>query len=190
MTPTRIIAALLFAAGSLSPAHALEIEGVSLADSLPSADGEQLRLKGAGVRSKFFVDVYVGALYLRKAALTTEQILTEDAPNRVLMHFLYDEVSAEKLVDAWKTGFSDNTDSVELARLRDRIQHFNGWFPDVVAGDVITLDYAPAQGTRVSVNGETKGTIPGSDFNRALLRIWLGEYPADSDLKRAMLGGD
>jgi len=31
--------------------------------------------------------------------------------------------------------------------------------------------------------------IPGEDFNRALLRIWLGDRPADGDLKRGMLGG-
>jgi long-chain acyl-CoA synthetase len=39
------------------------------------------------------------------------------------------------------------------------------------------------------VRGEDKGTIPGEDFNRALLRIWLGELPADASLKKAMLGG-
>jgi hypothetical protein len=56
-------------------------------------------------------------------------------------------------------------------------------------GDVILLDYLPGAGTRVTVRGDDKGTIAGVDFNRALLRIWLGEQPADSALKKAMLGG-
>ena len=40
-----------------------------------------------------------------------------------------------------------------------------------------------------TVRGDDKGTIAGEDFNRALLRIWLGEQPADASLKKAMLGG-
>jgi hypothetical protein len=56
-------------------------------------------------------------------------------------------------------------------------------------GDVILLDYVPGSGTRVVVNGEAKGTVAGEEFNRALLRIWLGDQPADASLKKAMLGG-
>ena len=36
------------------------------------------------------------------------------------------------------------------------------------------------------MNNEAKGTVPGDD--RALLRIWLGDQPADMSLKKAMLG--
>jgi len=59
-------------------------------------------------------------------------------------------------------------------------------------GDVILIDYlpgsVPGSGTRVTINGVVKATIAGEDFNRALLRIWLGDKPADSDLKKGMLG--
>ena len=34
----------------------------------------------------------------------------------------------------------------------------------------------------------SKGVIEGEDFNAALLDIWLGEEPADDDLKEEMLG--
>ena len=57
------------------------------------------------------------------------------------------------------------------------------------SGDTILLDYVPGTGTRVLINGESKGMIPGEEFNRALLRIWLGDQPADAALKKAMLGG-
>jgi len=30
--------------------------------------------------------------------------------------------------------------------------------------------------------------IPGADFYRALLKIWLGEPPVDAVLKKALLG--
>ena len=54
---------------------------------------------------------------------------------------------------------------------------------------MIYLDYIPGTGTRVTVNGEQKGVIAGKDFNSAMLDIWLGENPASSKLKKAMLGG-
>jgi hypothetical protein len=42
----------------------------------------------------------------------------------------------------------------------------------------------------VTRNGAPQGKpIPGEDFYRALLRIWLGEKPVDGELKQAMLGG-
>jgi len=39
------------------------------------------------------------------------------------------------------------------------------------------------------LNGDAKGAaIPGEDFYRALLKVWLGERPASAALKRALLG--
>ena len=62
-------------------------------------------------------------------------------------------------------------------------------FPAVREGDVLYIDYIPGIGTRVTVNAEKKGVIPGLDFNNAVMDIWLGEEPADGKLKKAMLGG-
>jgi hypothetical protein len=50
------------------------------------------------------------------------------------------------------------------------------------------LDYIPEIGTRVTVNGEEKMTIPGEDFFRAMLTIWIGNKPVDGRLRDAMLG--
>jgi hypothetical protein len=105
------------------------------------------------------------------------------------MHFVYDEVSSEKLVDAWNEGFEENLAEDALKKLQPQINKFNAMFPAVKAGDVIYLDYVPGSGTLVTINGESKGQIAGRDFNNALLDIWLGEEPADKGLKKAMLGG-
>ena len=56
-------------------------------------------------------------------------------------------------------------------------------------GDVILIDYTAEAGTQITINGVSKGTIPGVEFNRALLSVWLGSNPADTDLKKSMLGG-
>lgn len=170
-------------------AAAKEVAGVPVADTA-RVDGAELVLNGAGVRSKFFVKVYVGALYLPKREAQAAAILANDAPWSVHMHFLHSEVEAKKLVDAWNEGFEANLAETDRKRLAQRIGAFNALFRTVRKGEVIRIDYSPAGGTRVSIQNEARGTIAGADFARAVLSIWLGDKPADAGLKRAMLGGD
>ena len=172
-----------------TPVHALEVEGVNIPGNISQDNGQTLMLNGAGIRSKFFFSIYVGALYLAEKQHKVSDILSATSPNRISMNFLYDEVSKEKLTSAWNDGFTENNNKEEMQKLKDRLSTFNNLFKTVVKGDVIVLDYTPDTGTLVSINNEKQGIIPGSDFNRALLKVWLGEEPADSDLKEAMLGG-
>ena len=76
-----------------------------------------------------------------------------------------------------------------MAQLAERIEQFNGFFPDVKKGDVVDVDYIPGAGTQVRINGDSKGAIEGEDFHKATLRIWLGTAPASAGLKKAMLTG-
>lgn len=105
-----------------------------------------------------------------------------------MMHCLYHKIDKQDLVDAWNEGFYKNTNKQGLQKLGGRIAAFNKLFPALHTGHIVILDYIPNKGTMLTFNGKTLGNIPGEDFNIALLRIWLGKYPADSDLKAAMLG--
>jgi hypothetical protein len=60
----------------------------------------------------------------------------------------------------------------------------------VKKGDIVTLDWIPGTGTVSAVNGKQQGeALPDPGFYSAVLRIWLGEKPADSSLKPLLLGG-
>ena len=171
-------------------AQAAEIEGVKLADKVQLGSAE-LTLNGAGVRTRVFFKVYVGALYLPKKAATTDAVLGEAGAKRISMHMLRD-LDAEQLLSAFNDGLKKNHKPDELAKLEPQVKQLDSIFAAVKAvkkGDVVLLDYLPGAGTRVTVRGEDRGTIAGDAFNRALLRIWLGEQPADASLKKAMLGG-
>jgi long-chain acyl-CoA synthetase len=179
---------LLF--GAAVPAFAAEIEGVKVADRV-QVGGTELTLNGAGVRTRVFFKVYVGALYLPKKAGTTDAVLGEAGANRVAMHMLRN-LDAEQFASGLHDGLKNNHAPGELAKLEPQVKQLDAIFAAVKAvkkGDVVLLDYLPGAGTRVTVRGEDKGTIAGEAFNRALLRIWLGESPADASLKKAMLGG-
>ena len=171
---------------------AAEVEGVRLADTVRiSGTAPELVLNGAGVRTRFVFKVYVGALYLQRKMAAAAEVLSDTAPKRVAMHLLR-ELSSEQLLSALNDGLKNNHTPEQLAAFEKQIRQLEGIFGAVKAakaGDVILIDYIPEHGTRIVVNGETRGTIPGSGFNQALLRVWLGASPADADLKKAMLGG-
>lgn len=167
--------------------NAKEISGITLSEQIQLA-GQTLPLNGAGMRTKFVFDIYIGALYLPQKTQDVKQVLSMAGPKRVLMHFLYDEVEKVKLTDGWIEGFENNLSSKDFETLKPRLADFNKLFVTVKKGDQILLDYIPGSGTQVIINKQNKGSVPGEDFNRALLMVWLGDEPADEDLKEGMLG--
>jgi len=170
-------------------AMAAEIEGVSLPDTL-AVNGRYLHLNGAGVRTKFFFDIYVGALYRQDAARRAGAVLTHPAPSAVSMDFLYGEVDAAKLQHGWQEGFRKNQTPEAMRSLQKRLDAFNALFGDARKGDRYRFDFLRDGSTVVRFNDKEIGRIDGEDFQRALLAVWLGEHPADADLKNAMLGGE
>lgn len=185
----RLLACVVLSGGALmgTPAMAKDVAGITIPNAV-TLDDTELKLNGAGVRTRFFVKVYVGALYVKEPQTTTAAVLAATSPRSVRMHILYDEIPTAKLVGAWNEGFSGNTSETELTALQLRITQFNALFPTVRKGDVIRIDLV-GETAEVWINQDRKGAIAGSDFQQALLKIWLGEKPVDAGLKRAMLGG-
>ena len=184
----RHLAILLVLLLAATPAGARQVGGVNLPDSIRLADTE-LRLNGAGIRTKFFLKIYVGALYLPARTTDAATAIEMPGPKRIGMHFLFSEIPRDKLVEGWIEGFENNHTPAQMAALSSRLARFNALFPDLHAGDVVQFDFIPDSGTEVRINGELRDTIPGADFNRALLRVWLGDRPGDRSLRKAMLGG-
>ena len=187
MHKTLPIAICLYLATAL--ASAAEISGVFIDDEITSESGQVLLLNGAGLREKFWVDVYVGSLYLPQRSEDVAAILSNPGPWRMQLDFVYKEVARQKLLDSWREGFENNQDAESLRQLQPRIDDFYRLFgSSAVAGDRYRFDYNPANGTRLSKNGNTLGVISGEEFSKALLEIWLGNYPADKGLKKGLLG--
>ncbi|MFN7085768.1 MAG: chalcone isomerase family protein [Burkholderiales bacterium] len=190
----KVVIKILFLIGFFTTwgAGAAEVEAVRLADRIRVSEaGPELVLNGAGVRTRFVFKVYVGALYLQRKMAAAAEVLNDTAPKRVAMHLLR-ELSSDQLLSALNDGLKNNHTPEQLAAFEQQIRQLEGIFGAVKAakaGDAILLDYLPEHGTRITVNGDTKGIIPGFGFNQALLRVWLGASPADADLKKAMLGG-
>jgi hypothetical protein len=168
--------------------NAKEIAGVMVQETMQTEDGVVLHLNGAGIRSKFFFDIYIAELYLEHPSNVASEVIENPGRKKIVMHFLYDEVGKDKLIEGWNEGFAGNNPADEVAKLQERIDQFNAMFVDVKKDDIAVLDFIPAQGTVVTIAKQEKGVIPGKDFNDALLRIWLGEKPVTKGLKEKLLG--
>src|SRR5438445_8793787 len=77
------------------------IERVTFPDTV-TVGGRTLLLNGMGLRQKLFFNLYVGALYLENKSDDDSAILGADAPKRLVLHFLYREVSREKLARSFQ----------------------------------------------------------------------------------------
>ena len=79
-----------------------------------------------------------------------------------------------------------------LDRLQAQIQAFVGTFSrqgDLKEGEVIHMDWVPGTGLVATRGGQPVGTpIDEPAFYNAVLRIWLGDKPADDALKPLLLG--
>ncbi len=174
----------------LSPlTRSAELSGVTVDDVIAAKNGDTLVLNGLGLREIFWIDVYIGSLYLTAKTSQVGDILSSQNTFRIQMDFIYKEVDKEDMISTWREGFENNQSEATLATIKDRMQQFYGFFNiNAVAKDQFILDYIPGEGTTVSKNGQVLGTIPGVDFKNAVLEIWLGNHAGDKDLKKGMLG--
>ena len=169
-------------------AAARECDGVSFPEQV-QAHGQTLTLNGLGLRKAtiFGIKVYVGALYVPHPTADAAAILTSQQPAEVELRFVF-RVGAGQLRDAWQEGFQKSAAN-ELPRLQSRIAQLNGWMTSVKSGQRMTFLRIPGVGIQYSLDGAVQGTIPGDDFAKAFLAIWLGASPPSPELRTGLLGG-
>jgi hypothetical protein len=181
MRTITLLLSLLFAPVAL----AASLSSVTLPDTA-TVGGQSLVLNGLGLREKYFIDVYVGGLYLPAKTTDASKAIGDDVPKRIVMAFIYSKVTKDQLCETYSEGVAKLADG---ATLKPRFDTLCSYMGDVVSGDQVVLDYVPGSGTTVSVKGAAMGTIPGADFMRGLWTIYLGASPPTEKLKKGMLGG-
>lgn len=173
---------------SVAGATALECDGVSFPAQV-QARGETLTLNGLGLRKAtiFGIKVYVGALYVPHPTADAASILSSREPVEVELRFVF-RATGGQLRDAWQGDFQRSAGN-ELPRLQSRIAQLTGWMTGVKSGQRMTFLAIPGVGIQYSRDGNIVGTIPGDDFARAFLALWLGSSPPSPQLRAGLLGG-
>ncbi len=189
-TMATFFAACTFALVSQVCSAATEVAGVKLDDAATVAS-QRLVLNGAGIRYKAIFKVYVAALYLPQKKDTLKDIIALPGAKRVAVVMLR-EVSSEDLGEAMITGIRKNSTPEETRRFGLPLIKMGDIFsklPKLKKGESFSVDWVPGSGTVVFVDGKPMAEpIPDEAFYAAILKIWLGDDPADANLKPAMLG--
>jgi hypothetical protein len=187
----KILTALFIGWGLLAlQAQAREVEGVKYEEDITLA-GAKLQLNGAGTRYKAVFKVYTAGLYLGKKVSTPTEVGTQPGPKRLRLTFVR-EIGSEELGRLFIKGIKANTPNDEYTRIVASVMRMSQIFYEarkMKVGEVINMDWVPGKGTVISIRDVPMGEpFPEPEFYGALLRIWLGQDPADWQLKDALLG--
>ena len=187
---TRILFAIAALTAACSAQATVDVNGIKFEDT-NKVGGRELKLNGAGMRTKVVIKVYAAGLYLPEKKTNVADILKLDGPRRVTLVMARD-IPAEDLGKAFMDGINENLDKAEKAKIVGQLGKFGEMFAavdDIKKGDVLHMDWIPGTGTVCELNGKRIGEAASDlNFYNAVLRIWLGEKPVDRSLKPALLG--
>ncbi len=165
----------------------LEVGGVKMPYTLKT-DETTLLINGAGIREKYFMDLYVGALYLKAKNNDADKIINANEAMCIKLHIVSGLITSQKMIDAVDEGFKKSTNN-NVTPILSKVNQFKAVFNEKInVGDIYDLVYESAKGILIYKNNKLATTIPGLDFKKALFGIWLCNKPADSTLKDKMLG--
>jgi hypothetical protein len=182
------VAAAVLAAGSL-PAFAAEVAGIKFPDTVTVA-GQELKLNGAGVRTKLVFKVYALGFYLQERKSTVADVLAASGPRRIRIMPMRD-LTSDDFGMAFMKGLNDNVSPEERTRLLPQTKAFGemfAQFPGLKKGDELIVDWTPGVGSQAILNGKKVGEVlPDLAFFNAIMRIWIGDKPVDAGLKPKLL---
>ena len=173
---------------SATTALAMDCKGINFPDHA-FVEGTDLTLNGVGLHKATFlrVDVYVGALYVAATSRDPNTLLNSDRPQELILHFLRN-VNVKDVRDQWTKDFVHVVPDRPASLMR-RVATLNTWLSDMKSGQRLTFVRQPGEGIKVVIGGVLKGTVPGDDFSRVFMSIWLGAAPPSTRLRDGLLGG-
>jgi len=151
-------------------------------------DFKNLVLNGEGTRDKFFIDLYVGGLYLKEKSSDSKKIINANSTMNIRLHIVSSLITSKKMEDGTREGFNKATNG-DVKLIKEKIETFLAVFmEEIKENDVYDFLYIPSTGVQIYKNSKLKETITGLEFKKALYGIWIGENPAQNSLKEDMLG--
>lgn len=167
--------------------YAKNFAGENIPDDMQYA-GKKLQLNGVGQRSKLFINLYIGALYLESKSQDGKKVVADDAPMAIRLAITSSLITADKMKKATLEGFEKSTKN-NINPIKPQIDELLATFDKgASAGDVYELVNIPGSGVHVIRNGVKATVIRSLAFKQALFGIWLSNQPVQDSLKRRMLG--
>jgi hypothetical protein len=183
-----LLLALALAAGTAAAAPT----GTKFEPTL-EVQGSKLQLNGAGTRYRAIFKVYDMGLYTAKKVSTPAELLALPGPKRLQFTALR-ELPGTDLGRLFLKGMGENSTKEQVQRhtlaSTRLIEVFSGR-SKMMPGESFAMEFVPGKGTTFYILGKPQGEPVGDDeFFGMVLRIWVGDSPADGQLRDALLGRD
>ncbi len=81
-----------------------EIAGVTIPTKVKFNEST-LSLNGAGIREKFWIDLYVGGLYSEEKYSNASNVMNDDKTMAIKLHIISSMITTKKMIDAVDEGF-------------------------------------------------------------------------------------
>ncbi|MBP7914423.1 MAG: chalcone isomerase family protein [Vitreoscilla sp.] len=187
-----LLLGVLFSGVFMAPARAetVDLAGAKF-ETVEQVGGAKLPLNGAGIRYKAIFKVYAAGLYLPAKTTTPEAVYAATgAPRRIHIVMLRD-IDGNELGKLFTQGMEKNSPREIFAKSINGTIKMADLFSKrkkLASGESFSVDWIPNTGTVIMVNGKPEmEPIKEPEFFTALMSIWLGPAPADSQLKDALL---
>jgi hypothetical protein len=108
-----------------------EVAGVKFPDTV-SVEGKELKLNGAGLRTKAIFKVYAVGLYVETTSQDAAQVISSDQIKRVRMYMLRD-LEKKKITEAITEGMEKNNKAA-MPSLKARLDTVNTEFTPTPRG--------------------------------------------------------
>jgi hypothetical protein len=163
------------------------VEGNSYPATI-SKEGKTLHLVGAGLREKWFFNVYTLAAYSETKTCNPSALINTDEVKYLRMDMLRD-VSAEKMADTIGESFGEHMPKNASAELKKQRKTFESYFKDECKEKtVLEFLYLPGTGVIMSQNKKKLGPpLAGKAFMQVLWDIYFGKDTCCDDLKEEIL---
>lgn len=154
-------------------------------------EGAKLALNGLGTRYKAIFKVYDMGLYTSAKAGTMQEAINATGPKK-LQFIAHREISTSELGRLFYQGIKDNNSAeLNLKHIVSaaRLSEIASVRSKILPGESFSMEYVPGKGVTFFVMDKAQGSAIGdAEFFSMVLRIWLGNAPADYMLKDALLG--
>lgn len=130
------------------------VNGVKIPERLGFAEKVR-QLNGAGTRVKYFMHIYVGALYLKEKTNDPREVINADKPMSIRLQIISAMLTNETMVRYIREGFSRSLDG-NIEPFREEIDLICEVFSSepTKVGDVYDIHYTPGIGVCASKNGK------------------------------------
>ncbi len=152
-----------------------------------SLNAAPLSLNGLVTYNNLTKDYYVAALYLPEIESDQKKILNLNQHKQMKLLVTANRWTPRAWTKQWQGNIAINNE-LPGKELQKSLEQFTGILKgNLLAGDLIMVDYVPAMGTKIFINQQL--VLASSDmalFN-ALLATWVGKLPPSRDFKNRIL---